>query len=116
VSNDDWFNSFNKKITALLGNKESIEVNAREIFSFSWDEVCFERNGNIKLRFLSGVNKINYTLSFDKYFIDESYVPGSPTNKCFGGSQQLKLKKKYPGKSELIEIFLVNYKNNRGKK
>jgi hypothetical protein len=110
-SNDTELLYFDEKISELLNGKNSVRVIASELTNFSWKSLCFERNSKLKLNFILTDSKVVFNLSYDKYFIDEAYVAGSLDGKCIASNDEIIIRLKYPGYTQIIEFFDANYKD-----
>lgn len=99
---------FHENISKLISNKDSVVISAGELTNFSWEKLCFERNGKVNLRFHVKRETVIFHLSFEKYFIDEGYVDASPSGKCLTRNNKLQIRTKYPDSSKIIEISIAD--------
>ncbi len=99
---------FNNQIAKLLSDEDLLVVEASQLTDFSWDTLCFERNGSVKLKFNTDKSEVVFELNFKDYFIDEPYVDGSLAGKCISFDAQILMKRKYPQYSNIVEFQKVN--------
>ncbi|NJM32143.1 MAG: hypothetical protein HC848_03815 [Limnobacter sp.] len=105
MSNSKALEEFKSNITALLGDKESVQVVAGKLASFAWDTLCFERNDQLTLKFNTGEKTVTFEFDYTDYFVDEAYVAGSLDQQCITSADPIVIKKKYPGYSNTIEFL-----------
>ena len=99
---------FNNQIAELLSDEDLLVIEASQLTNFSWDTLCFERNGSVKLKFNTDKFEVVFELNFKDYFIDEPYVDGSLAGKCISSDTQILVKRKYPQYSNIVEFQKVN--------
>ena len=85
------------RIETLLAGKDSVVVEAGALTDFGWDSLCFERDSMLLLRFRSAGMEQVVSLPYEKFFVDEGYVPGSLEDTCVKPADRIVVKKKYPG-------------------
>lgn len=105
---DDAQHYFTQQVAKLLEGRESTVVDAGQLTDFAWEQLCFERDDDLQLKFSgAGADKV-FHLRYEDYFVDEPYVEKSPAERCIGRQDKLVLKKKYPGYRDTVEFLLAD--------
>lgn len=97
---------FTARIAELLGERDSAVVAAADLTDFTWQELCFARDEQLRLTFKGSDPATEFLFDYDAYFVDEPYVAQSPADRCVGYGDSIVIKKKYPKNAETIEFQL----------
>ena len=96
--------NFKRNVSKLLGDKKKVVITASELTDFSWEKVCFQRIDSyftfpgekfkdfIEVTFLSSDSNTVFELSYEDYYVEESYVEGSLEGKCVTSKDRIMLK------------------------
>lgn len=77
-------------------------------FDFTWDMVCFHDGPEVVLFFyFNNVINEKYTLSENRFYMQEEYVKNSPADKCYGRGFLFLVEEKSTIKNK--DIFLLKH-------
>ncbi len=107
MKTENEMNDFVSSVNILLQNSDVVIVKASELTSFEWNSLCIKRKDTLNLNFQGNDENIVLILSYEEFFVDEGYVKGSIDGKCINPNTKVKLKRKYPGYSQIVELQLV---------
>lgn len=95
---------FQAKLSNVIEGKDAVAVKLTDLTNFQWEKVCFNRNEEVDITFYRGEDVINISLGFDKYFIDEGYVKGSPATRCYSNDKTMIVRKVNFSNHSVIQI------------
>ena len=99
-----------EKIDSAIGINDKAIISLEEIESSSWDQVCFGYGPGATFIFRGGNNKSDIKMAYDSdiMYINESYVGGSPSEKCYDRGEKFVFEKKIIlGKNKVLVKHLM---------
>lgn len=96
--------SFSKRIDDLLGDQDSVTVQAGRLTDFPWQKLCFRRGDALNLEFEIDGTSRRVALPYEAFFVDEGHVPNSLEDACIPPSELIVVRRKYPGYSGPVEF------------